>query len=103
MATEAVYMTSINISNYDNRITNNAWEYTDILATAGDGNAVIIPTNISKEIPFPIPYSVTNSPNHIKNIVPAVTVIKIVIVSNKLKSGIIVPIHDLIRFTFGRS
>ena len=46
MATEAVYMTSVNISNYDSRITNNAWEYTDILATAGDGNAVIIPTNI---------------------------------------------------------
>ncbi len=46
MATEAVYMTSINISNYDSKITNNAWEYTDTLDTAGDGNAVIIPTNI---------------------------------------------------------
>lgn len=46
MATEAVYMTSVNISDYDAKITNKAFEYSDTLATASDGNAVIIPNNI---------------------------------------------------------
>jgi hypothetical protein len=46
MATEAVYMTSVNIDSYSSKITDNAFEYSDTLSTAGDGDAVIIPTNI---------------------------------------------------------
>ena len=35
------------------------------------GRLATIPPNIIIEIPLPIPFSVTNSPNQTKNIVPA--------------------------------
>ncbi len=45
------------------------------------GNPDIIPTMIIKEIPFPIPFSVTRSPIHISSIVP-VTILTIAVSTN---------------------
>ena len=39
-----------------------------------NGNLDIIPPNIISDIPFPIPFSVICSPNHIRKAVPAVKV-----------------------------
>ena len=44
-----------------------------------EGTPAIIPAKISKEIPFPIPFSDIISPSHIKNTAPAVTVTNTVI------------------------
>lgn len=41
-----IYMTSVNISNYDNRITNKAFEYEDELGEVAVGEWIIIPNNI---------------------------------------------------------
>ena len=35
------------------------------------GNPATIPANMISEIPFPIPFSVINSPSHTRNMVPA--------------------------------
>ena len=43
-----------------------------------------IPMKIIMDIPFPIPFSVISSPNHIRNAVPAVNVRTTVIMSSAL-------------------
>lgn len=41
------YMVSVNISNYDPTITNDAFEYEDELSVIAVGNWIIIPNNIN--------------------------------------------------------
>ena len=61
--------------------------------TKDNGIVAIIPTVISKEIPFPIPLSVIFSPSHIANMVPVTNMITEVIIkvgplpSKKAESG----------------
>ena len=50
----------------------------------------MIPANIKRETPLPIPFSVINSPSHIKRTVPAVTVIRDITISSKK------PVSDLL-------
>ena len=47
--------------------------------TKDNGMVAMIPTVISKDIPFPIPLSVIFSPSHIKNMVPVTNMITEVI------------------------
>ncbi len=46
-------------------------------ATRAAGKRATIPTVMTSEMPFPIPFSVTCSPIHINSIVPAVRVITV--------------------------
>ena len=50
------------------------------------GILATIPPKISKEIPFPIPLSLINSPSHIRNAVPAVSTKITTIIENALLS-----------------
>jgi len=39
-------MTSVNISEYDKNITNEAWEFKEVLSAPGTGSSVLIPVNV---------------------------------------------------------
>ena len=56
-------------------------------ATSAAGSRATIPIVMMREIPLPIPFSVTCSPIHISSIVPAVSVMTVIARNAKPGSG----------------
>ena len=57
------------------------------------GNPSTIPAKMIREMPLPIFFSVINSPNHIKKIVPAV-IVKTIVINLKLVKELIIGCDD---------
>ena len=70
-----------------------------ITPLTADGSLATIPPKIIIEIPFPMPYSLICSPSHIRNAVPAVRTMMMVIMLKALLSTIALLNRPIVRPT----
>ena len=81
MTTSEITTNAISVGSRSGVNVNNSWR-------TAKGRPETIPAKIRSETPFPNPFSVMSSPNHMRNTVPAVAIIIFTANPNNERSGI---------------